>query len=213
MTPSALRLLLALQQGLDERPEGRTKVEFQGLLRRGPLIGIVLITERDGRVTDDVGDGLLRFLRRKFETVSWERVLSGPGLADLYRYLLQVDGREEPDWFAAAQAEGDPVPAISEAAAEERCPTSVRTLEVFAGLYGEEAGNLALKLMATGGVWVGGGIAPKILSFLTGGAWMAGFLSKGRMKPLLESMPVRIILNDRCALLGAALRAAHSLDS
>ena len=84
------------------------------------------------------------------------------------------------------------------------------TLGLWARLYGEEAGNLALKLMATGGVWVGGGIAPKILPVLEGGAFLDGFFAKGRMRPLMESMSVHVVLDDRAALIGAARRAAES---
>ena len=163
--------------------------------------------------TDEVGDRLLLFLRRVHGHVSWERVLSGPGLADIYRFMLAEAGRVEPDWFTEADRVGDPVPAVSEAALEGRCDISIRTLELFARLYGEEAGNLALKIMATGGVWVGGGIAPKILRFLENGAFMEGFLAKGRMRPLLETMQVRIILDDRAALFGAARYAATIASS
>jgi glucokinase len=134
-------------------------------------------------------------------------VLSGPGLANLYRFMVAEAGETEAEWFSEADRAGDPVPAVSEAALEGRCEISVRTLELFARLYGEEAGDLALKVMATGGVWVGGGIAPKILPALEGGAFMDGFLAKGRMRPLLESMPVKVILDDRTALLGAAVFA------
>jgi glucokinase len=158
--------------------------------------------------TDELGDRLLSFLRHIHGHVSWERVLSGPGLAALYRFMVSEAGETDPEWFIDADRAGDPVPAVSEAALEGRCEISVRTLELFARLYGEEAGNLALKVMATGGVWVGGGIAPKILPFLEDGAFMAGFLSKGRMRPLLETMPVKVILDDRTALLGAARFAA-----
>ena len=162
--------------------------------------------------TDELSDGLLRFLRgRHGGSVSWERVLSGPGLADLYRYMLERAGKPEPDWFVEADRAGDPTPAIATAGFENSCEVCARTLEIFARLYGEEAGNLALKLMATGGVWVDGGIAPKILSVLTGGGFMEGFLAKGRMRPLLELMPVRVVLDDRAALQGAAHRAAATL--
>jgi len=162
---------------------------------------------------DELGDRLLQFLRRSHGHVSWERVLSGPGLADLFRFMVSEAGEEEPDWFQEAEQTGDPVPAISEMALEGRGEISVRTLELFARLYGEEAGNLALKVMATGGVWVGGGIAPRIRRFLEEGAFMDGFLAKGRMQPLLESMPVRIILDDRAALFGAARFAAATASS
>jgi glucokinase len=161
--------------------------------------------------TDEPGDRLLSFLRRSYGHVSWERVLSGPGLADLFRFMVSEAGESEPKWFTEADRAGDPVPAISEMALEGRCEISGRTLELFARLYGEEAGNLALKIMATGGVWVGGGIAPRIRRFLEDGAFMEGFLAKGRMQPLLETMPVRIVLDDRAALLGAARFAASLL--
>jgi glucokinase len=158
--------------------------------------------------TDELGDRLLGFLRRIHGQVSWERVLSGPGLANLFRFMVAEGGETAPEWFLEADRAGDPVPAVSEAALEGRCEVSVRTLGLFARLYGEEAGNLALKVMATGGVWIGGGIAPRILPFLQKGAFMGGFLAKGRMRPLLESMPVKVILDDRTALLGAARFAA-----
>jgi glucokinase len=159
--------------------------------------------------TNELSDGLLQFLRQRHGAqVSWERVLSGPGLANLYRYMLERAGKPEPNWFVEADRAGDPTPAISTAGLEDSCEVCARTIEIFARLYGEEAGNLALKVMATGGVWVGGGIAPKILPMLTGGAFMEGFLAKGRMRPLLESMPVRIVLDDRAAIQGAAYHAA-----
>jgi glucokinase len=162
--------------------------------------------------TDELGDRLLFFLRGIHGRVSWERVLSGPGLANLLRFMVTEAGETEPEWFLEADRTGDPVPAVSEAALEGRCEISVRTLELFARLYGEEAGNLALKVMATGGVWVGGGIAPRILPFLEDGAFMAGFLAKGRMQPLLESMPVKVVLEDRAALFGAARFAAVEMS-
>ena len=158
--------------------------------------------------SDQLGDRLLHFLRRSYGHVSWERVLSGPGLGDLFRFMVAEAGESEPDWFLDAEQAADPVPAISRMALEGRCDISVRTLELFARLYGEEAGNLALKIMAMSGVWVGGGIAPRIRRFLEDGAFMDGFLAKGRMQPLLKSIPVRIVLDDRAALLGAARRAA-----
>jgi glucokinase len=162
--------------------------------------------------TDELGDRLLQSLRRMHGHVSWERVLSGPGLAGLFRFLAEDAGEQVPDWFEDADRAGDPAAAVSKAALESRSELGVRTLELFARLYGEEAGNLALKVMATGGVWVGGGIAPKILPFLEGGAFMDGFLAKGRMRALMESMPVRVVLEDRIALLGAARFAARSIS-
>ena len=161
--------------------------------------------------TDEVTDGLARFLREKYGGVSWERVVSGPGLADLYRYMLEREGRPAPEWFTEAVEEGDPAAALSQAGLEGRCEVCGRALRLFARLYGEEAGNLALKVMAAGGVWVAGGIAPKILPALESGAFMEGFLAKGRMRPLLEDMPVTVVLDGRTAMLGAAKRAEFSI--
>jgi glucokinase len=158
--------------------------------------------------TDESGDMLLAYLRTRFESVSWERVLSGSGLADIYRVLLDREGRELPAWFVEADRAGDPVPAVTAAGLESRCDICRSALELFARLYGAEAANLALKMMATGGVWVGGGIAPKILSVLDDGHFMTGFLEKGRMRPLLERIPVRVILDEHAALEGAAHHAA-----
>lgn len=160
--------------------------------------------------TDKVGDRLLRFLRRTLDHVSWERVLSGPGIASIFRFMVEDSGEAAPEWFEEADRLGDPVPAISERAAGNRCDLCVRTLDLYVRLYGQEAGNLALKLMATGGLWVGGGIAPKILPILEKGGFIDGFLAKGRMRPLLEATPVKVILDDRTALFGAARRAASN---
>ncbi len=102
---------------------------------------------------------------------------------------------------------GDPAAAISAAAQDGSSALASDALDLFVSLYGSEAGNLALKMMATGGLFIGGGIAPKIIDRLRGGAFISAFHAKGRMQPLVESMPVKVILNDRTALLGAARHA------
>ena len=142
--------------------------------------------------------------------VSWERVVSGPGLVGLYRFLRDTGRGEEPDWLAQRLASEDPAAVISAAALENRSELCALALDRFVSLYGAEAGNLALKLLATGGVYLGGGIAPKILPKLREKAFLESFLAKGRYRKLLESVPVRVILNQRTALLGAALRAARA---
>ena len=157
---------------------------------------------------DRLQDELLVYLRRKHEHVSWERVLSGPGLYNVYLFLRDTGRGEESPSLAERLAREDPAAVISETAIEGRSPLAEQALELFVALYGAEAGNLGLKFMATGGVYVGGGIAPKILKALKGAAFVQAFLAKGRMKPLLETMPVRVILNDRTPLLGAARCAA-----
>ena len=153
---------------------------------------------------------LLCFLRRQFAHVSWERVLSGPGLVNLHAFLREYRSSEVPGWLAESMRTGDPAAVISQAALQQRDEICIEALDLFVHFYGVEAGNLALKMMATGGVYLGGGIAPKIIEKLKGDPFMQGFRSKGRMQPLLESMPVQVILNDRTALFGPALYGALS---
>ncbi len=147
---------------------------------------------------------LLRFLRRQWEHVSYERVLSGPGLMNIYRFLRHQGAKESPAVEAAIEAAEDSSAAVSQAALEGTSETCAEALRIFVSIYGAEAGNLALKGKSTGGVYVGGGIAPKIRARLEGGLFMESFLDKGRMRPLMESMPVHLVLNPRTALLGAA---------
>ena len=161
--------------------------------------------------SDELEIELLRFLLREHERVSWERVVSGPGLANLYRFLRD-SGRfaadSEPAAIADEMRTGDPAAVISRCAAAGTSPLCARALSLFMKLYGAEAGNLALRMMATGGLYVGGGIASKNLDWLRSGPFIEAFLAKGRMRPLLEAIPVRLLLNDQTGLLGAA-RCAH----
>jgi glucokinase len=152
---------------------------------------------------------LLHYLLRQYEHVSWERLLSGPGLVQIHAYLCHARQQDIPEWLLEAQRDGDPAAAITAAARSDSDPVCREALQLFIRLYGREAGNLALKTMATGGLYLGGGIAPKILDELDAGDFMETFCAKGRMRPLLESMPVKIILNDRAALYGAARAAAE----
>jgi glucokinase len=158
--------------------------------------------------------GLLRYLRERFGRVSIERVLSGPGLFNIYQYLRDARHAAESPEVREALARGDdPAKVIGEQGlAPGGCAICARSLEIFAGVYGAVAGNLALTGTATGGVWLGGGIAPKILPRLTDGLFVQTFLAKGRFTPFLERVPVRVILNQRTAMLGAARRAAALLS-
>jgi glucokinase len=151
---------------------------------------------------------LLNFLAREFGHVSWERVLSGPGLYNLYRFLRDTGRGTEPSWLADELRAGDPPAVVSRAAVEGKSELCDAALDLFVSLYGAEAGNLALKYLATGGVFIGGGIAPRILPRLRRPAFLSAFADKGRLRPVLEDMPVRVILADRTALLGSARRAA-----
>jgi glucokinase len=159
---------------------------------------------------DDEQVELWRVLRARYGHVSYERLISGPGLVNIYQFLR--DRARQPDSPALAQeiASGDAAAAIATAAQEGTSPLAVRALEIFIALYGAEAGNLALKIMATGGVYLGGGIAPKSLPWLKRPGFLEAFFAKGRLRPVLESMPVRVIMNDQTALLGAARHAART---
>ena len=157
---------------------------------------------------NDLETALLRYLSKRYTHVSWERVVSGPGLVNIHAFLREYRKKETPSWLVESIQGGDPAAAISEAALDDRDELCVEALDLIVHLYGVEAGNLALKMMAAGGVYVGGGIAPKIIDKLQGDGFMQGFIAKGRMRPLLEAMPVRVILNHRTALYGSAVYAA-----
>ncbi|CAL1238994.1 glucokinase [Candidatus Methylocalor cossyra] len=162
---------------------------------------------------DALEDGLLAHLREKYGGhVSYERILSGGGIANIYAYLRDTGHAPEDPAFAALLKEAeDPAREISRHALENDDALARATLRLFARIYGAEAGNLALKCLARGGVLIGGGIAPKILSILADGAFMEGFLAKGRFATFLKAIPVRVALNPSTALLGAADYAARCL--
>ncbi len=157
---------------------------------------------------DELQDDLLRYLRQQFSHVSWERVLSGPGLFNIYKWLRDTGRCPEPPWLAAELQKGDPPAVISRIALTGQSELCANALDLFVTLLGSEAGNFALKLIATGGLYLGGGIAPKILNKLGSAAFREALIGKGRMRPVLEEIPVRVILNDKTALRGAALCAA-----
>ena len=148
---------------------------------------------------------LLEYLRRTLNgRVSFERVVSGIGIKNVYAFLKDEQKMEEPAWLEERMKTEDPNAVIGSCAEEGSSELCVETMEIFSAAFGAEAGNLALKILALGGLYLGGGIAPKILKTLSKGPFMEAFLDKGRMAPLLKTMPVRVILDDTCALLGAA---------
>ena len=151
----------------------------------------------------------LKYLQQRYQHVSWERIVSGMGLLDLHAFLCLHYHADAPQWLLEKMQNGDAAAAIANAALSGRDDICVETLNWFVRLYGAEAGNLALKIMSRGGLYLGGGIAPKILPLLQTDMFLDAFLNKGRMRPLLEAMPVKVILNDRAALFGPALRAAQ----
>lgn len=147
---------------------------------------------------------LLRFLAAEFGHVSYERVLSGPGLVNVYRFVRERSGDSEPAWLAERFAREDHAAVISETALAGGDPRCVEALDLFVSIYGAETGNLALRAVAAGGVFVGGGIAPKIRPRLADGRFIAAFRDKGRLASLMEAVPVSLVLNERAPLLGAA---------
>ena len=151
---------------------------------------------------------LLRFLKQKYNgRISFERVVAGMGLTSIYEFLRDVRGMEEPSWLADRIASEDPNAVITELALSAKSELCEKALDMFVSAYGAEAGNLALKVLSIGGLYVGGGIAPRILEKLKDGTFMRAFTDKGRLSQLLINMPVRVILESRAALLGAAAYA------
>lgn len=155
--------------------------------------------------TDELQVALLRYLGARYERVSYERVLSGPGLVNLYSFLR---ARGVPGEIDLLRLE-DPPAAITGAALSASDPAAVATVELFMKIYGAQAGNVALTYFAAGGVFIAGGIAPKILSAFADGLFLRTFLDKGRMQDLLATFPVYIVVNERVGLLGAALAASR----
>lgn len=147
---------------------------------------------------------LFQHLVRRFGHVSCERVLSGPGLVNIYEFLRDTGRGTETAELAQELGAGDPAAAISHAGMTGVSDLCVSALNLFVQIYGAEAGNVALKMLASAGIYIGGGIAPKILDKLKSALFLDAFLDKGRMKPLLEAIPVLVILNENTALRGAA---------
>lgn len=150
---------------------------------------------------------LLRYLRGQYLHVSYERVLSGPGLHAIYEYLRDTK-KNEPTWLAEKIKTGNPAAVIAEAGLAGQADIAKQALDLFASIYGAEAGNLALKTLSLDGVYVAGGIAPKLIAKLRDGTFMKAFTNKGRYKRLMNSIPVKVVMNQHTALLGAASVAA-----
>lgn len=158
---------------------------------------------------DEKEDSLLRFLRKKFGHVSYERILSGPGLYNVYQFIVETKIEEEKEEVLKEIASGDSPRLISEKGLSGSSRACRKALELFVSIYGAEAGNVALKMFALGGVYIGGGIAPKLLRMIKGAAFIDSFKRKGRFSDLLGAIPVRIVLNDNTALLGAMYYAKY----
>lgn len=209
--------LVTLQQGRPE-PHGPCAVIGAGTgLGQGILVWQgdhyeALPTEgghADFGPTDELQVELWRSLKREFGRVGYERLLSGPGLARIYMFLRdRAPARESPE-LAKAMQSGDPAAAVSEAALTQGGSLAGEALDLFVRIYGTQAGNLALTVLATGGVYIAGGIAPKIIAKLKDGAFLRALNDKGRMSPLVQATPVHVIVNPKVGLIGAALAAAR----
>ncbi|HRP57821.1 glucokinase [Agriterribacter sp.] len=149
---------------------------------------------------------LYTYLQQQFEHVSWERLVCGPGIVNIYRFLRDEMKMEEPGWLKEKMANADKAATISENA--EQCLICEETMRCFMRYLAYECANLVLKLNATGGLFIGGGIAPQIVRLFEHDAFYTSFRQKGRLNFLLEKVPVKIILNNKTALLGAAYYAA-----
>jgi glucokinase len=155
---------------------------------------------------------LFNYLSDRFDHVSYERVLSGEGLFHIYQFLKDLKRfGTEPSWLSEMMKGEDPPEVISEMARLRKSKLCWKALDLFTSIYGAAAGNLALQVMAVGGVYVGGGIAPKIIWKLKDGTFMKAFKDKGRLSRIVAQIPVKVIMNERTALLGAASRATNLL--
>ena len=160
---------------------------------------------------DALQDQLLAHLRRQFPRVSYERVLSGRGLGRIFEFLVESGAGEPTPALKQAIEQGDSAKAITESGLAGRDELAARALDLFASAYGSFAGNMALTMLAHGGVYVAGGIAPKIAPKLQDGTFMRAFTAKGRFRTLLESLPVHVVMNEQVGLYGALVEAARNV--
>ncbi len=154
---------------------------------------------------------LQKYLQTKYEVVSWEKVIAGPGIHDIYQFLIDIKKRVQPDWLKIALSRDDPSAVISQAALEEKDGACAETMQLFVKYLARESSNLVLKMKATSGLYLGGGIPPKIASLLQFNIFYNNFLDCDRMQHLLKRTPVKIILNPKTALLGAAYYGAFGI--
>ncbi len=208
--------LEVIQQG-EEDPDGHRAVLGAGtglgeaiLIRRGD--GFDVMPTEGGHAsfapTDDLQIDLLRQLRRDLGRVSLDRVVSGPGLVRIYEFLRVRGAAPESPGVRKKMDEGDPAAAIGVAAMTSFDPLSTRAVEVFVSIYGAEAGDLALRSLATGGIYVAGGIAPRVAPAMCSDAFREAFRNKGRYASFMERNPIRLVTNLDAPLLGAAALAA-----
>ncbi len=156
---------------------------------------------------------LLNYLINKYGRISYERILSGPGLLNIYSFFKDTAYQNTPPWLLERLKAEDPSAVISDVAMSKKDECCEKALELFVSVYGAEAGNLALTSLSTGGVYIGGGIAPKILNKLKEGAFIQSFTNKGRLSVMVSHMPVKVILNEKMPLLGCANFLKYKTDN
>jgi glucokinase len=148
---------------------------------------------------------LLAYLQKKYGRISYERLLSGPGIKNIYDFLRDAHKADEPQWLKdQIGAAPDPPAVISQLAQEGKAAICDQTLSIFVSIYGAETGNCALNFLSTGGIFIGGSVAAKIVPKMKDPVFMESFLDKGRMESLLKEIPVTIVLNDDSGIIGAA---------
>ncbi len=219
-------ILLLAEDELETLQDGSSQPDGNGaLISAGTGLGEALLY-REGEIFKPIASEgghadfaprneleieLLRYLLESYQHVSYERVLSGQGLFNIYRFLRDSGYGEEASWLREKLEQEDPGITVSKAAIRGKSDLCVKALDLFVSIYGAEAGNLALKAKAVGGLYIGGGIAPKIISKLRDGTFTKTFREKGRLSGLMEAIPIRVILNPKTALFGAAHCAALDL--
>jgi len=210
--------LLTKRELFTLNPGRKVRGQTIGLIAPGTGLGMALLIWKDGSYAPVSSEGghvdfgpnneaeaaFWRYLHVRLGHVSVERALSGPGLFIIYCWMKFTGQGSEPEWLTEELNQGDPSRAITEAALEGKDALCVKALDFFVSILGAAAGNLALTGLTRGGIYLGGGIAPKILTKLQEGLFMKAFVEKGRFKPLAYEIPVHVILNDKAALLGAA---------
>ena len=185
--------IISAGTGLGEAGLYWNGIHYQPYASEGGHCDFAASTEQEFR--------LLKFLQQRYDHVSWERVVSGIGVVNIFAFLIADHGLSTPGWFECDNAAAE----ISRKSLDGSCALCAETMDLFIRFYAAEAGNLALKTMATGGVYIGGGIAPKILQKFREPTFLETFKAKGRMTDLLGNIPVKVILNPQTALFGSAL--------
>ena len=194
--PGGNRAVAAPGTGLGEA----ALIEIEGQIHAIPSEG----GHADFGPLNDLQMGLIHYVQKEYRRVSYEILLGGPGLIRMYNFLLHNSKENTPEWLAEQMNKGDKAAAISNAALNNQCSICVQALDMFVSILASEAANAAVKFLATGGVYLGGGIPPRILDKLHQPLFMEHFINKDKMVDFLKAVPVYVIVNDKAALQGAA---------